>query len=100
MTADELKKDWEKPAVPTHPVTGFELFGWPEWRALCTRLGIPVLRTNGVTIVIPSDPDQIVRITHDYQGVDMAHLDQQKLDTTTQYNIHYRTARPPERTDR
>ncbi len=53
--------------VPAPPVFSIDAYKWPEFKALCKRLGIPWdFRTEDLTIHFPFDG--IVVITHKYQG--------------------------------
>jgi hypothetical protein len=48
-------------------VTGREVYHWPEFKALCERLGVARgLPTTSITITLPGD--DVVVVTHDYLG--------------------------------
>ena len=54
-------------------VISFEFWQWPEFKALCERLGIPRnLKTTGLTITIGPEPDSLVKVTQSYDGTDAA----------------------------
>jgi hypothetical protein len=57
-------------------VSSADVYAWPEFRALCARLGID-LRLRTVRLVIelspPSGGDHLpARVVHEYQGDDHA----------------------------
>jgi hypothetical protein len=59
----------------SHFVTGFEMYGWPEFEAFCRRLGVGYeLMTTGLVIEIPWE-GELVTITHIYRGVDTVFAD-------------------------
>jgi len=51
-----------------YPTSAKEVWGWPEFKALCQRLGIPELPDRELTIHL--DFEGIVYITHEYLGQD------------------------------
>ena len=49
---------------------GYDLWRWPEWQALATRLGIDLgAPTTRLTISIPCDDS--VKIVHEFNGLDL-----------------------------
>lgn len=71
---------------------GREVYQWPEFKALCARLGIPLeLRTTHMAIEITHD--DVVRVRHEYQGQQVPDVPQ-VVDTTTLHNERFRTKQP------
>jgi hypothetical protein len=48
------------------PLTSLEVYRWPEFKALCLRLGVRwEARTTRLVIDLPG-PDAPIRVTHEY----------------------------------
>jgi len=52
------------------PITSREFFQWPETQALLKRLGVKVQRTEGLTIALGPGINDMVRVYHQFQGID------------------------------
>jgi hypothetical protein len=77
--------------APTPPL-GFDVYHWPEFVAFARRLGLLwELGTYDTTITIPAEGT--VKIEQSYRGNDTT-LRPLIVDTTTQQNAKWRTARP------
>jgi hypothetical protein len=54
-----------------NPLSSFDVYQMPEFKALCDRLGIAWnFLTLGLTIELGPDPDDLVRITQSYRVTD------------------------------
>lgn len=74
------------------PFSGHDVYHWPEFRALCERLGIAwELRTTHLVIEVPCDG--LVTVRHEYRA---GERDGQPeiVDTTTLHNKTFRTGVP------
>lgn len=75
----------------TKPITGYEMYRWPEFKALCARLGIAWdLPTGDMVITIPQDG--MVMVQHEYQARVPKDADKAAIvDTSNEHNETWRT---------
>jgi hypothetical protein len=78
------------------PLTSMEVYHWPEFKALCKRLGIDWEEgTKTLSIQIGPDPEDPVRVVHEYQ----VRSKDEMIDTTIRHNRKWRTGLPAEGPD-
>lgn len=76
------------------PITGFELFQWPEWRALLDRLGIPVDQRTQRIVIDSGGIDDLVQVVHHHNAVDASEERRAVLDTSNLHNERWTTKIP------
>lgn len=92
-------RDTEPKAGP--PISGFKLYGTPEFKALCDILGIAwEKRTLGMVIILDPNPDALVTVVQSYRCEDRTELGSGKspaapVETTSLHNQIFRTFIPP-----
>ena len=76
------------------PVDGYEVFRWPEFKALCERLGVEYsLPSSSITIRVAIGEPPI--ITQDYHGKDFNEPTPERIiNTTNLHNETYETHSP------
>jgi hypothetical protein len=75
-------------------VASYDLFQWPEWRALLDRLGVPAeLRTTRI-VIDSGGVDDLVTVAHYHQAVDASPENRAAIETTNVHNRHYATWMP------
>ena len=82
-----------------NPITGFELFQWPEWRALLDRLGIPVDQRTQRIVIDSGGVDDLVRVIHHHDAVDASEERRAVLDTSNLHNERWATKIPNPRVE-
>lgn len=90
----EVKRDFAtliEQSIPGTPVTGYEVYRWPEFIAFAQRLGFKWdLRTIECTITMKRD--ELVRIDHVYAGNN--DTPPPAVNTTTMQNQQFATYAP------
>ncbi len=60
----------DRPQCLSNSVEGWDVFQWPEFKALAQRLGIPLdLKTTKLTLTL--ECEKVVTCEHTYQAVDV-----------------------------
>ena len=76
------------------PVTGYELFQWPERRALLDRLGVPP-EFPALRLAIDSGGiNDLVTITHHHQAVDASAENLAMVEISNMHNRMWATWMP------
>lgn len=70
LTIESYQFGPEAKATKLEPVTGYDLWRWPEWQALMTRLAVDMgAPTTRLTVSV--GVDDLVKIVHEFNGLDL-----------------------------